>query len=146
MKRRHFLASVVLTSCGFAAAKAEEGGQGNATLRGKLIKDPSGKPAMQLHGGEVVILNGDADTMGVLKDPRLAGSDFEVRGQASGPGQFSIDPIHTRALFTYKDGERLLVTYWCDVCYIRTYTPGTCWCCQRDTALDLVDPDTVNEK
>jgi hypothetical protein len=34
-----------------------------------------------------------------------------------------------------------VITYWCDVCSIRTYTPGKCWCCQQETTLDLRDPD-----
>jgi hypothetical protein len=80
----------------------------------------------------------------VLKDARLAGSDFEVVGQAEG-GQFTIGPIHTRALFTYRDGKRLMVTYWCETCAIRTYTPGLCWCCREETALDLIPPDKVEK-
>jgi hypothetical protein len=35
-----------------------------------------------------------------------------------------------------------MVTYWCQVSYIRTYAPGECWCCQDDTALDLKDPNS----
>jgi hypothetical protein len=27
------------------------------------------------------------------------------------------------------------------VCNIRAYTPGPCVCCQRETTLDLIDPD-----
>jgi hypothetical protein len=34
-----------------------------------------------------------------------------------------------------------MVTYWCEVCAIRTYTPGECMCCQENTELDLRDPD-----
>jgi hypothetical protein len=82
----------------------------------------------------------------VLKDARLAGSDFEVAGHSTGINQFAIDPIHTHSLFVYKDGKRRAVTYWCDICYIRTYTPGKCWCCQEETRLDLRDPDTVDKK
>ena len=82
----------------------------------------------------------------VLKDPRLAGADFEALGQSSGPSGFRIDPIHTRALYAYRNGARLMVTYWCDVCYIRTYSPGVCWCCQDQTRLDLIDPATVDKK
>ena len=40
-----------------------------------------------------------------------------------------------------KDGHVKVITYWCDVCSIRTYTPGPCWCCQKETLLDLRDPD-----
>jgi len=40
-----------------------------------------------------------------------------------------------------QDGKLKLVTYWCDICAIRAYTPGPCVCCQRETTLDLRDPD-----
>jgi hypothetical protein len=116
------------------------------TLRGKLVKGLEDKPALQTSDGKLVFLSGDDDTTGVLKDARLAGADFEVVGKSSAPDQFTINPIHTRAMFVHKDGKKLLVTYWCDVCAIRTYTPGICWCCREETALDLLDPDKVNNK
>lgn len=114
-------------------------------LRGKLTKDPEGSPALQTADSRLTLLGGDPDTVGVLKDGRLAGSDFEVAGQVAAPGKFKIAPIHTRALFTYKDGHRWMITYWCEVCAIRTYTPGICWCCREETALDLIEPDTVGK-
>ena len=58
-------------------------------------------------------------------------------------GVFEINPIYLAALYAYKDGARKRVTYWCDVCAIRTYSPGPCWCCREETALDLRDPDKV---
>ena len=112
-------------------------------LRGKLTKGPDGKPALKTSGGTLVSLTGDADTLGVLNDARLADADLKVKGTSNAPGQFTIEPIHTRAMFVHKDGKRLMVTYWCDVCAIRTYTPGICWCCREETALDLRDPATV---
>lgn len=114
------------------------------TYRGKLVTSPDGKPALQTADG-LILLSGDEPTVGVLKDKRLAGVEFEVLGALNG-NQVTIDPIHTRAMFVHKDGKRLLVTYWCDVCYIRTYTPGVCWCCQDETALDLIDPDKAEKK
>jgi hypothetical protein len=39
-----------------------------------------------------------------------------------------------------------LVSYWCDICTIRSYTPGPCVCCQKDTTLDLIDPDHEEHK
>ncbi len=114
-------------------------------LRGKLSKDAAGGPAMEVAGGKLVPLTGDADTMGVLKDSRLAGADFEVVGRQTGD-RFTIDPIHSHALYVYRDGKPKLVTYWCEVCAIRTYTPGLCWCCREETALDPQDPATVEKK
>jgi hypothetical protein len=38
-----------------------------------------------------------------------------------------------------------MVTYWCAVCAIRTFTPGICWCCREETELDLLEPDKVDK-
>jgi hypothetical protein len=100
--------------------------------RGKLAADAAGRPLLRTGTGRALRLEGDADT---------TGTDLEVLGRAPGPGRFRIDPIHTRALFVLRQGRRLTVTYWCDVCHIRTYTPGKCACCQKETDLDLRDPD-----
>lgn len=114
-------------------------------VRGKLGSAPDGAPALKTADGKLVLLAGDKDTVGVLKDQRLANTDFEVMGEFDKAGQFAINPIYKRALFTYKDGRRLMVTYWCDICAIRTYTPGLCWCCRNETALDLIEPDKVDK-
>ena len=105
-----------------------------ASLRGKLRAGSS--PKLDA-ADRSVTLTGDEPTMGVFADENLNGTDFEVLGQSQADGTFKVDPMHTRSLFVHKDGKRLIVTYWCDVCYIRTYTPGKCWCCQKDTELDL---------
>jgi hypothetical protein len=47
----------------------------------------------------------------------------------------------TRAVLVRQGGRLKYVTYWCEVCSIRSYAPGPCWCCQRETTLDLRDPD-----
>lgn len=77
--------------------------------------------------------------MGVLNDKRLAGMDLEAIGHFESPEHFEVDPIHLKALFVHKDGKKYQITYWCDICYIRTYTPGPCWCCQKNTDLDLIE-------
>jgi len=137
MERRRL---IVLLPAVAAVLQADE-----SIVRGKLTKAPTGDPALQTKDGKFVLLGGDADTIGVLKDARLANADFEVVGQPSAAGRFTINPIHKRALFTYKGDRRLMVTYWCDVCAIRTYTPGICWCCREETALDLIEPDKVDK-
>lgn len=110
------------------------------SIRGKL-RNSDTPPVLELSDGKNVLLSGDEPTMGVLRDARLKDLDFEAAGTYRTPTAFEIDPIHTRSLFVHRDGKRLMVTYWCDICYIRTYTPGDCWCCQEDTGLDLRDPD-----
>jgi hypothetical protein len=108
-----------------------------ATLRGKLVQKPGGTPVIVTADGREVIPSGDAQTSGVLKDARLNGAEFELAGEYDAARTFQIGPIHTRSMHVHKDGKRLVVTYWCEVCAIRTYTPGICWCCQEETALDL---------
>src|SRR4051812_29927978 len=94
-RRRLFLLFAALP--GIVRAGSEQ-----RVIRGKLTKAPSGSPAIQTADGGFTALEGDSDTLGVLNDARLAGSDFEVVGQTTQAGAFTIAPIHTRALFTYK--------------------------------------------
>lgn len=105
----------------------------DSTLRGKLIQ-PS---TLLTRDGRRIQLAGDASTMGVVKDVRVIGNDLEVIGTFNAPGEFEIGPIHTKSIYAVKNGQRLFITYWCEVCSIRTYTPGRCWCCQEETELDL---------
>jgi hypothetical protein len=135
--RRRFL---VLLPCAPGLVLGLRAADGVA-FRGKLVEGP----ALETVDGKRLTLAGDAETLGTLKDPRLAGFDFEVVGVLAGD-TVKIAPIHKAALFAHKDGKRLRVTYWCDICAIRTYTPGLCWCCREDTVLDLREPDTVEKK
>jgi hypothetical protein len=112
-----------------------------ATVRGTLLQRPGKPPAIETADRQIVSLDGDEPTKGVLNDKRLAGLDLEAKGRFTAPDQFLVDPIHTKAMFVHKDGHLKVITYWCDVCSIRTYTPGPCWCCQKETLLDLRDPD-----
>ena len=121
-------------AAGFGAVAAPN----TSSIRGKLTQR-DGKPALELTDHKLVALDGDEPTRGVLNDKRLAGADMEATGHFTNPGLFTVDPIHTKALHVYKDGKRHTISYWCDTCSIRTYTPGICWCCQQETALDLQD-------
>ena len=113
-------------------------------VRGKLNGGET--PSIKTPDGRTIVLSGDDPTMAVLRDSRLAGMDLEAHGHTTAPGQFAIDKIHTRSLFAYEGNKKQMVTYWCDVCYIRTFSPGKCWCCQDETKLDLIDPDKVVKK
>lgn len=110
-----------------------------ARLRGRLMQDRP-EPALLNGEGKRIVLEGDDPTKAVLRDARLKGADFEVEGQFAGPERFTVNPIHLKALYAYREGKRLEVTYWCPVCSIRTYSPGICVCCQNETQLDLRDP------
>jgi len=111
------------------------------TITGKLIEHPGGTSVIETADHRQIAVAGDAATRGVITDKRLDGVEIQARGHFTAPGHFLIDPIHTKAILVHKDGRLKLVTYWCDVCSIRTYSPGPCWCCQKETTLDLRDPD-----
>ena len=119
---------------------------GGVTVRGKLsIRD--GQPAiLETDDHKKLTLDGDKDTLKVLADPRLNGFEAQAKGHLAGPDRFVIDPPHTHPLLVRKDGHLKLVSYWCDVCTVRAYTPGPCVCCQKETALDLIDPDHEDHK
>ena len=113
----------------------------SVSLRGHLRQDPGKPPVIETTDHKRIELEGDAPTMKVLNDARLRDTDFEVDGHRVGDGHFQINGIYLPSLFVYRNGKRLQVSYWCDVCYIRTSSPGKCWCCQKDTDLDPIEPE-----
>ena len=128
-----------------AALAGALAGSDAVTLRGKLALAEGKPPALATAEGKLVPLEGDKSTAGVLNDARLAGAEMELRGRFSGE-RFQVDPIHTQAMHVHQRGQRLVITYWCATCAIRTYAPGLCWCCQNETALDLREPDKDDQE
>jgi len=114
---------------------------GTTTLKGKLAVHADGPATVETADHHTVTLSADTTITKVLADDRLNGFEVEARGHFIGPDKFQIDASHTIPFLVKKDGHLKMVTYWCDVCSIRDYTPGPCRCCQRETALDLRDPD-----
>lgn len=113
----------------------------STTVDGKLLIREGQPPRIETANHTMVILAGDDTTSKVLTDQRLDGFDVQAKGHFTSPGHFLIDPSYHHSLLVRKDGKLKLITYWCDTCSIRAYTPGPCVCCQRETTLDLRDPD-----
>lgn len=113
---------------------------GKESVRGRLERGGSRRPALRTEDGRVVALEVDEASEAVLRDPRLKDEEFEVLGRYHTPDLFRVDPIHEKALFVMRGGKRLAVTYWCDVCSIRAWRPGRCQCCQEEMRVDLRDP------
>src|SRR3954452_25589344 len=109
-----------------------------ATLRGKLIVRDGQPTVLETAEKKLVKLEADDHTSKVLNDPRINGFEAEIKGRFAAPERFVVDPPHTHPMLVKKDGHMKLVSYWCDVCTIRSYTPGPCVCCQKDTTLDLI--------
>jgi hypothetical protein len=131
LNRRLFLLSAALPA---ALLRAQEAAR--SRVRGRLTASAT----LQQPAGPPIQLEGDDATLKVLHDPRLHGTDVEALGDFLAPARFRIAPIHERAVFVWRSGRKLVVTYWCAVCSIRAWVPGPCQCCQEDMALDLRDP------
>ena len=109
------------------------------TIRGTLVSPSGPVPGpddalvVSIAGAKKVTLTGDIFSQGQLRDLRLAGRTWEFEGNYLPGGEFEI-----QRLFTVKDGKRFKVTYWCEVCAIRTHEPGRCMCCQDETELQEI--------
>lgn len=110
-------------------------------VRGKLIVRDGQPTVLETADRQRIQLDGDDQTKKVLADPRVNGFETQAKGRFTAPDRFVIDPSHTHPMLVKKDGHLKLVSYWCDICTIRSYAPGPCACCQKDTTLDLIDPD-----
>jgi hypothetical protein len=125
---------LVFSFCVAAVCYAEV----QASLRGKLVQREGQAPAIETADHKMVAAEGEPETLAVLNDKGLAGSDIELFGHYPGPDRFVVGPFYTsKSIVVHKDGKRFTVSYWCPICSIRAYTPGKCVCCQRETQLDL---------
>jgi hypothetical protein len=113
------------------------------TIEGKLIIRAGAAPTLETADHKVITLDGDAPTRKVLHDERINGFEVHAAGHFTAPGKFLVDPQHKHSLLVHQHGKVKAITYWCDVCGIRAYTPGPCVCCQKETELDLRDPDDI---
>lgn len=138
MTRRRFSAILLFTPV------AAIGAEGRTTVAGRLQHSAGGPVTLKTTDGRLITLEGDIATLAVLRDPRVIREEFEAVGEWKSPDRFVIDPIHRKALFIRRGGELLVITYWCEICAIRTYAPGRCQCCQDETALDPRDPKLEN--
>ena len=131
---------VLLMTTSSFPAQAEE----VQIIRGRLVAEsgqppPEGKPLVLISsqpGGDSskkTTLVGDEFSEGQLRDPRLAGREWEFEGKFAADGSFTI-----YKLFTVKEGKRHRVTYYCEICHIYTHEPGRCMCCQDETELQEI--------
>jgi hypothetical protein len=112
----------------------------SARLRGRLVHSDGQPPILETADGRRFRLEADPESLAVLHDERVRTELFEAAGQPAPPDAFRLDPIYRKAMFVVRDGKPLVITYWCEVCAIRTYSPGRCQCCQDETAFDPRDP------
>jgi len=125
----------------FAASLFAAGKPATDTLVGKLAIHDNAPATVETADHKIVTLDGDETTRLVLTDKRLNGFEIQAKGKFTAADKFMIGPSYDRSLLVRQNGKLKMITYWCNVCSIRDYTPGPCRCCQKEMALDLVDPD-----
>jgi hypothetical protein len=136
--RRHITTLLLLLPAALRGAE-------RTAVRGRLKAGDGERYMLETAAKGLVRLDGDIATKAVLRDPRVVREDeFEALGEWKSKELFQIDPIHVKALFIRRGGKLLVITYWCEVCAIRTYAPGRCACCQEETAFDPRDPSLEN--
>lgn len=124
---RHLLSLFLLTALAVASPVADQ------LLRGRLRQERGKPPVIQTADTKTYTVSGDEFTEAQMADPKLNGREMELEGRFTGPGQFEATQV-----FTIKNGKRYKVTYWCDICSIRTHMPGRCMCCQAETELQEI--------
>ena len=108
-------------------------------LRGRVEAGADGDPQKDTSltfvtsDGKRIPVAGDRFSTGQLLDPRLSEREWELGGKFHPDGHFEI-----LKLFTIRQGKRNRVTYWCEICYIRSHEPGRCMCCQAETELQEI--------
>jgi hypothetical protein len=130
----------LLAVCSLSAADKAPAAE---IIKGKLVVRSGQAPVVETAEHKTIELDGDTPTRKVLHDPRVSGYEIEAHGHFTSGGKFLLDPQHTRSLLVRDGGKLKMITYWCDVCYIRAYAPGPCVCCQKDTDVDLRDLDDI---
>ena len=111
------------------------------TIRGKLIVR-AGRRRRSRREHQTIQLDGYADPQSAARSTRQwfrRGSPRPLHGARAVPGR---PPTHA-LLLVHEDGKLKMITYWCDVCYIRAYAPGPCVCCQKDTDVELKELDDI---
>jgi hypothetical protein len=88
----------------------------------------------------------DPSTRKVLGNLRLNGFEVHAKGHHTSAGKFLIDPLSSHAMMVRKGNDLKLVTYFCDVCSPRAYTPGPCVCWEKETVRDLRDPAEIDKQ
>jgi hypothetical protein len=137
MLRRKLLGTIAAVLLGGWAGRARAAA---ARLIGILVQQAGRAPALRADSGGLAALDGEPETLEVLNDARLAGERLELIGQPAPGNRFRVGPFYqAKSMFVHRGAKRFTISYWCQVCSIRTYTPGLCMCCRDETELSLQD-------
>jgi hypothetical protein len=110
-----------------ALAQAQPGSGRMLELEGELrLRDDV--PYLSTGDGEIRLGGETSPIDETLRDPRIAGRRFRVKGKRLPSGAFDVEEF-----FVVRDGKALRLVYFCAVCNITSYHPGDCDCCREPT-------------
>jgi hypothetical protein len=139
------MAALCCLAPGGAAGQSESRPPEPVSFRGRAVcLDAEGKPfapgelcdagAARFHRfglltaeGKVVSFSPRDNRAEMFTDHRVRDRELEVHGWPAADGHLAI----TRIL-SWRDGQLFDMYYFCDVCNIKSNTPGPCWCCRQD--------------
>jgi hypothetical protein len=87
--------------------------------------------ALETTDGELVPIMKEDRGRGFWKDARLRGIDLELMVRR----YKGLPMVQVIRVYRLKDGKKLELDYWCDVCAIPMYELKQCECCQGPTRL-----------
>jgi hypothetical protein len=87
--------------------------------------EPAGGWALRSADGTLHRLSSDDSRVVMLTDERVRSRELQITAWRDGAGVLAI--VHLRSVV---DGKLHDPHYYCEVCAIRAYTPGLCWCCR----------------
>ena len=104
----------------------DEGGEPAATGK-ECPDDPVGGWAIRTGEGTLHRLSPGDKRVAMLTDVRVRSRELQIEAWQDADGELAI--VH---LYSVIDGQAHQPHYYCDVCAIKSYTPGLCWCCQEE--------------
>ena len=114
------LRTLVLLAFVFPAIGGE-----SATLRGSLRVESAGA-ALDTGAARTRLVSSDRNLAATLTDSRLDGRSVKLVGEHRADGAFDV-----RELYVDRPDTLRRIIYFCEVCNIVTFAPGTCACGQQ---------------
>lgn len=136
---------IMIAGGGFAISSSSEAEE--VTLRGHVIcVDAEGERIECVAGSNRYVLRTDQGDFNFLEsdskspmfdDPRIRDRELQVTAWLN---QRELEIIK---VYSIKDGQLYDIHYFCELCQIKAYVGGPCWCCQQE--FELVEEPVSKE-
>lgn len=118
------------------------------TLRGRVIcvdqtgekiecTDENNRYALRTHEGQDFYFLESDTKSAMFDDPRVRARELEVTAWLNQEG------LEIIKIYSIRDGQLYDIHYFCELCQIKAYVGGPCWCCQKE--FELVEEPVSRE-